>query len=154
MRDNADVAALNPHCRRSDGRREYLCKRYPTMLDLLLRGFAPNRLRTRFRERLARYEYHDLEAAHAQEVELLSGACLFCRRDAFERVGGFDESFFLYFEDFDLSLRLARCGRLLYQPRTRALHHGGFAARKGLRHQLWFARSAARFFRKHGWRFA
>lgn len=151
------AVALNPASRRSDGSPEYLCKRYPTVFDLLLRGAAPRWLRDRFRKRLARYCYADLQsagvAAGPQRVELLSGACLLCRREAFAGVGGFDESFFMYFEDFDLSLRLATLGQLYLLPTMKIVHHGGFAARKGLRHVSWFARSAQRFFRLHGWRF-
>ena len=71
---------------------------------------------------------------------------------AFDAVKGFDEDFFLYFEDYDLSLRLASRGHLSYQPAVRIVHHGGFAARKGWRHLRLFAASALRFFSRHGWR--
>jgi hypothetical protein len=49
-------------------------------------------------------------------------------------------------------VRLDRITRTAYLPAMRAVHHGGGAARKGWRHVAWFARSAARFFGKHGWR--
>lgn len=146
------VTAVNPRCERSDGSREYLCKRYPTVFDLILRGLPFSGLRERFAARLANYEYRDLDADVAAEVELLSGACLLCRQNGFTAVGRFDERFFMYFEDFDLSLRLASQGQLVYLPTMRIVHHGGFAASKGLRHIFWFARSAARFFGVHGWR--
>lgn len=146
------VVALNPRCERDTGDREYLCKRYPTALDLALRGLPLGELRRFFRARLASYEYRDLASIAAQEVELLSGACLLCRRDAFDACGGFDPRYFMYFEDFDLSLRLARLGELRYLPSMRIVHHGGFAARKGRRHIGWFLRSARRFFRTHGWK--
>ena len=42
-----------------EGRRHYLCKRYPTVLDLALRGFAPDGLRRRLQTRLNRYELHE-----------------------------------------------------------------------------------------------
>ncbi|WOJ93523.1 glycosyltransferase [Congregibacter variabilis] len=152
LNSQSDVVAVNPFCERGDGSPEYLCKRYPTIFDLVLRGLPFSALRERFAVRLAHYEYGERDADVPAEVELLSGACLLCRQSAFTAVGRFDERFFMYFEDFDLSLRLASQGRLMYLPTMRIVHHGGFAARKGLRHIIWFARSAARFFSVHGWR--
>jgi GT2 family glycosyltransferase len=152
LRDFTEAVAVGPRCERDDGRREYLCKRYPAVLDLLLRGFAPALIRRPFRRRLDHYEYRDLDATGT--VTLLSGACLLLRREVFERVGGFDPGFFMYFEDFDLSLRAGRHGSLLYLPAMRVVHHGGGAARKGWRHLRWFALSARRFYSRHGWRWA
>lgn len=145
------VVALSPHCTRPDGSREYLCKRYPSLPVLLLRGFGGSFLRNCFAGAMHRYEYRDLPEAPAPVV-LLSGACLLCRASAFIAVDGFDEAFFMYFEDFDLCRRLDAHGELHYLPAMRIRHHGGFAARKGWRHRLWFFRSALRFFHRHGWR--
>jgi len=74
------------------------------------------------------------------------------RRKAIEATGGFDPEFFLYFEDFDWSVRLNRVTRSAYVPAVQIIHHGGGAANKGVRHVVYFVRSAARFFHKHGWR--
>jgi GT2 family glycosyltransferase len=62
----------------------------------------------------------------AREVGWLSGACLLCRREAFERAGGFDERFFLYFEDIDLCFRIRKAGwKLLFVPAVEIGHEGG-----------------------------
>lgn len=55
----------------------------------------------------------------------LSGACLAVRRSAFERVGGFDASMFMYGEDVDLSFRLARFGRLVHEWNAVFMHDYG-----------------------------
>lgn len=56
----------------------------------------------------------------------LSGACLLLRRQAFEQVGGFDEGYFMFFEDVDLGERLARAGWTnLYVPSAHVTHIGG-----------------------------
>jgi len=88
----------------------------------------------------------------ARRVDWVSGAVLLARRSAFEAIAGFDPRFFLYFEDYDLSLRVARKTRIAYVPAVKVVHHGGHAARKGLRHIGLFVRGAATFFRLHGWK--
>jgi GT2 family glycosyltransferase len=139
-----------------DGTPLFLCRRYPAVLDLALRGFAPRFVRKLFDRRLAHYELRDrIDPASKEpvlEIPLMSGACMFVRRSAIDATGGFDPDFFLYFEDYDWSVRLDRVTKTAYLPAMRAIHHGGGAARKGLRHIGWFARSAYRFYGKHGWR--
>ncbi|GAB5414650.1 MAG: glycosyltransferase family 2 protein [Congregibacter sp.] len=151
LRDT-EVVAINPLSRRADGNREYLCKRYPSVFTLFLRGFIGGRGGRWFAPRLARYEYRDRSETEAWPARLLSGACLVCRGPAFRAVGGFDPRFFMYFEDFDLSRRLASSGKLMFEPSVEIVHHGGNAARKGRRHIRMFLSSARRFFSRHGWR--
>ena len=74
------------------------------------------------------------------------------RRKAIDTTGGFDPKFFLYFEDFDWSVRLNKVTQTAYLPSFRVVHHGGHAARKGFQHIYWFVKSGFRFYRKHGWR--
>ena len=66
-------------------------------------------------------------------VGWLSGACLLVRRAAFESVGGFDEGYFMYFEDTDLCDRLARAGwDVVYAPSATVTHQGGHATSRHL----------------------
>ncbi|WP_411698216.1 glycosyltransferase family 2 protein [Conyzicola sp.] len=56
----------------------------------------------------------------------LSGACILVRRAAFEQVGGFDDKFFMYFEDVDLCARIGRADwRIVYAPSAELMHVGG-----------------------------
>jgi N-acetylglucosaminyl-diphospho-decaprenol L-rhamnosyltransferase len=60
----------------------------------------------------------------------LSGACLLVRRSAFEQIGGFDDRFFMYFEDVDLGERLGLAGwKVLYVPTATVAHAGGTSTR-------------------------
>jgi N-acetylglucosaminyl-diphospho-decaprenol L-rhamnosyltransferase len=61
----------------------------------------------------------------SRDAGWLSGACLLVRRTAFDALGGFDEGFFMYFEDVDLGYRLGKAGyRNLYEPAAVAVHTG------------------------------
>jgi hypothetical protein len=151
-----EIGAVAAAITEADGTPLFLCRRYPAVFDLALRGFAPRFVRSLFRRRLAHYELRDrIDPASDEpvlEIPLISGACMFVRRKAIDATGGFDPAFFLYFEDYDWSVRLNRVTKTAYLPAMRAVHHGGGAARKGPRHIGWFARSAVRFYGKHGWR--
>ncbi len=145
------VSLISPRSQTPDGSPEYLCKRYPALLDLLLRGFAPVWLKHFFSARLARYEYRD-ETGQGDffSPEIISGCFMFGRTDVFRALNGFSPRYFMYFEDFDLSLRAHRLGKLQHVPTVEVTHLGGKAAGKGWRHIWMFARSARVFYRIHG----
>ena len=78
------------------------------MLVLLLRALSIQASPGFFGRRVGRYTYSDrLPSEHPEPIDLASGCYMFCRASALEAVGGFDERYFLYFEDFDLSRRIA-----------------------------------------------
>lgn len=153
MRAHPRVGLLAPAAFDERGARQYLCKRYPALVDLLLRGFAPAWLKRPFDARLARYEMRDVTGDDVVEgVPITSGAFMLVRDAILAQAGGFDPRFFLYFEDFDWSLRLGRIAGNAYVPAVRVVHHGGNAAKKGVRHVGLFIAGAWRFYRKHGWK--
>jgi GT2 family glycosyltransferase len=152
LRDRPDVAMVSPRATNGQGQTQYLCKRYPSVLVLMLRAFAPGFMREWFRGYLYSYEIRDNCGERAvADVPLVSGCCMYARTKALQEVGGFSDSFFMYFEDFDLSLRLHKVGRLVYLPKMHIVHHGGYSARKGWHHISMFARSGWKFFSRHGW---
>jgi N-acetylglucosaminyl-diphospho-decaprenol L-rhamnosyltransferase len=64
------------------------------------------------------------------EVDWVSGACILARPEAFSSVGGFDEEYFMYFEDVDLAWRLAARGwSTVYAPAARIIHSGAHTTR-------------------------
>ena len=149
------VGLVAPDVRGDGGERQYLCKRYPSVWVLFLRGFAPAPMRRAFAASLDRYEMRDVIGSNAYApVPLASGCFMVMRTELFRKLGGFDPRFFMYFEDYDLSLRVGREARVAFVPEARIVHHGGEAARKGPQHVSWFLRSAWRFFATHGWKIA
>jgi GT2 family glycosyltransferase len=152
--ENPQVALVSPFAENDNGEKQHLCKRYPALLTLLVRGLFPASLQRLFRKRLARYAMHELpEHGASFPIPIVSGCCMLCRSGRLRQIGGFDEGYFLYFEDFDLSLRLAADHELAYLPAMRIKHAGGQAASKGRDHVKIFMKSGMRFFNSHGWRF-
>lgn len=152
MKSHPEVVLASPLVVNDAGKREFICKHRPNLFDLVLRGFMPVIGRAWFPRRLARYEMSEVTLDEPVfGIECAGGAFMLFRRGALEELGGFDEDFFLYFEDFDLSKRAGALGTVAYAPSMRIVHHGGNAARKGARHILMFIVSAARYFAKHGW---
>jgi len=156
MNAHPDVGAIAPQVKRRDGTRDYLVKRKPAVLDLALRGFMPRVGRLLFRHRLDRYEMRDVIDADPErdvvDVAAMSGACMLLRRRAVDQTGGFDPRFFLYFEDYDWTVRLNKVTRTAYVPSFEVVHHGGGASRKGMRHVGHFVKGGWRYYRKHGWK--
>lgn len=153
MERDQETGLLGADGRSTTGRPLYLCRGYPAVLDLAVRGFAPRWLARLCRSRAERYELRDLVArGEPGQVTVVSGCCMFFRRSVLDRVGAFAPEYFLYFEDYDLSVRTARVAKVKYVPTVKLVHHGGNAARKGLRHIRFFGVSALRFYRTHGWK--
>lgn len=83
----------------------------------------------------------------SREAEWLSGACLLIRATAFERIGGFDEAFFMYFEDVDLGMRMRAAGyRNVYEPAAVVTHVGGHSTRSNRAVSLAAHHASARLF--------
>lgn len=151
---NLDAGALAPRIGDESGGPQYLCRRYPALLDLLVRGFLPARFQQPFTNRLARYEMRDVinDSDIVWDPPIISGCFMLFRTEVLKKLGGFDPRYFLYFEDYDLSLRTHRLARVAYVPSVRVVHHGGGASRKGFSHIRMFAASAFKFYNRFGWR--
>jgi GT2 family glycosyltransferase len=149
-----EAGLLTPRIGDDAGQLQYLCRRYPTLVDLFVRGFLPARLRRLFAKRLARYEMRDVINEHdtVWDPPIVSGCFMLFRAKVLKALAGFDARYFLYFEDYDLSLRAREVTRVVYAPVVRVLHHGGGAARKGSAHIRMFVSSACKFFNRFGWK--
>lgn len=154
MMANPDCGLLSPESFSRDGNRQYICKRYPAVFDLLLRGFAPRLLRRLFQKRLGWYEMRDrIGQQHTVwDPPIVSGCFMLFRREVFNALGGFDPRYMLYFEDFDISLRAAKITRIAHVPAVKIIHEGGNAGAKGAWHIWQFVCSASKFYAVHGYK--
>jgi GT2 family glycosyltransferase len=148
-----DCAVLGPGILNEDGTIQGSARFDPTWLTGLF-GRASRLTRWFPNSRLARRNIRSpmLQPGEPSvEVDWVSGACMLIRREPFERCGGFDASFFLYWEDADLCRRLRALGYTVrYAPRLRVRHIVGRSSRtsRALAIRAFHA-SALRYYRKH-----
>lgn len=114
---NAEFGLVTPRVIGFDDKQQYLCKRDPKLVDMFLRGFARGRLKAAFERREARYEMrdHDYEAI-IEDVSYPTGCFMLFRGESLRRINGFDERFFLHYEDADIGRRLLQVARSAYLP--------------------------------------
>ena len=136
-----DAAAAGPALARPSGRFQVSFGRSVGLFGQSLQKFLLNPLHERTLPR----------SRKVRSVGWLSAACLLCRRSAFEAAGGFDEEFFLYFEDIDLCVRMRNAGgRLLFDPSVKVVHEGGATtAPRAEASRFEYRRSQLLFYRKH-----
>ena len=110
-----DLAAVGPRLRNADGTVYPSARRVPSLVDAVGHGllffvWRDNPFTRRYRETGA-------DPGQPRDVDWVSGAAVWLRRDALDAVGGWDERYFMYVEDVDLCWRLHRAGwRVAYEP--------------------------------------
>ncbi|MBF0391009.1 MAG: glycosyltransferase family 2 protein [Desulfamplus sp.] len=167
MESNHDTAVATCKICNSDGSCQYLNKREPAIIDLFVRRFFPKirqipskrvphilqKIQNIIRQRLDLYEMRDVGYDKVVDVPFISGSFMFSRASAIKEHNGFDERFFMYFEDVDLCRRLRAKYRLLYCPYVSVIHRWERASHKTLKWTLIFALSALQYFSKWGFKF-
>lgn len=147
-----DVTLAVPQIIDKHGEPQELCKRHPTILGLLSRRFWPEALKPAWLKRYDRwYVMADKNDQLTFDVPYLSGCCMLIRSDSFQLVGGFDERYFLYLEDADLTRSLAREGRCVHLPLAAVVHGWGRDNYRSFRLTLVNLLSAWKYFCKWGW---
>ncbi|MBS1663901.1 MAG: glycosyltransferase family 2 protein [Bacteroidetes bacterium] len=98
----------------------------------------------------AAYYLGHLPADISHPAPVLSGACFWVARALLEKTGGFDERYFMYAEDIDLSYRLEQAGYVnYYKADTTIIHFKGESTRKDTRYVKLFYKAMSQFRRKH-----
>jgi GT2 family glycosyltransferase len=148
---NADVVAVGPTVVFPDMRPQPTGRRFPSALTGL---FGRQSLLTRLwpGNPVSRRDLPSREATDAPiEVDWITGTCMLVRARAFRDVGGFDERFFLYWEDADLCQRLRqRGGRIMFLPSVVVIHAAARSSDRALvRSIAAFHRNALRYYARY-----
>ena len=150
---NPDIGMISPRVLNEDGSIQFLNKRYPMVFDLFARRFIPKSLHYLIQHRLERYEMKDVGYDDICDVECISGCFMFCRTEVLKAVNGFDDRYFMYFEDFDLSRKIQLAGyRTVYYPHTTVTHLWERASHKSIKMTWVFIVNMSRYFKKWGWK--
>jgi GT2 family glycosyltransferase len=148
MEAHPDVGLCMPKLVGPDGAMHFCCRRSPVALDYLSQLLLPGSWGRRRKDSL---ELRSRDYDQSMEVPCLSGCFMFFRSDVLRRLGGFDDRFFLYFEDMDLSARARKLGKNVYFPNAWVVHERQSAHRNSWQLRARFAASACRYFAKWGW---
>lgn len=151
LETHQDVGLVMPDVRYPDGQRQHLCKLLPSPLDLFLRRFLPS-----LYEQSGRRDQYELRLSgynKLMEVPALSGCFMLIRTAILRCVGGFDRRFFMYLEDVDLSRRIGKVARTVYNPHVSITHEYAKGSYKSWKPLFSHIRSAILYFNKWGWFF-
>jgi len=122
MESHPDVGASSCRLTFPDGSLQHSCRKFPDFKTYLLMLLGIRFLFPRmklFRE----YLMLDWDHSDIREVNQIMGSFLFLRRDVLNQVGGFDEQFWMYFEEVDLCLRIHKAGwKIMHDPHASAVH--------------------------------
>ena len=119
-----DLAALGPRIENVDGSTYPSARRVPALGDTI--GHAVLGLVWPENPSTRRYRQLDADPDEPRDVDWVSGAAIWLRRQALDTVGGWDERYFMYVEDVDLCDRLRDAGwRVAYEPKARVVHVQG-----------------------------
>ena len=148
LEEHKMVGCVTPQVKYPDGELQYLCKLLPTPLDVFGRRFLPKRWMER---RNRRYELRDSGYNRIMNIPYLSGCFMLFRTEAVRKARLFDERFFMYPEDVDLTRRIHRDYLTVYYPHTTIIHNHAKASYRSLR-MLWVhIVNMCRYFNKWGW---
>jgi len=150
MNKNAIIGHLMPKILFPNGQIQYLCKLLPTPFDLIFRRFLPE---SWTKKRTEKFELRQTNYDKVMDVPYLSGCFMFLRVSTLAKVGLFDERFFMYPEDIDLTRRIHAKYRTVFYPEVVAIHNHARDSYKNPR-MLWVhIRNMLKYFNKWGWFF-
>lgn len=149
--DHAAVVVASPRILNEAKSVNYLCKHHPTILALLSRRFLPDWLKP---DKIKKYDQWFTMSSYDYDkvfsVQYLSGCCMFFSTKALFKAGLFDERYFLYLEDADITRSMATYGDAVHLGIFSIYHSWGRGSHKTLMLTLVNIQSSIKYFRKWG----
>lgn len=150
MDENQDVAQVQPNVVYPNGEMQYTCRLLPTPMDLIFRRFLPKSMTEKMNERyLLKFNDH----TKPMNIPYHQGSFMFFRTECFKNVGLFDERFFMYPEDIDITRRMHKHYRTMFWPEVTIVHAHRAASYKNKKMLKIHMENMIRYFCKWGWIF-
>lgn len=151
LEEDKSIGLIMPRVLDNGANLQYLCKRLPSPLVLVVRRLNMRWLNYLFSKSLFLYEMKDMNYLTPFEVSCVSGCFMLFRTDVLKEVGVFDERFFLYMEDVDISRRVASKFKVYYYPEVSIRHRHARESYKFNKFFIIHVLSAIKYFNKWGW---
>lgn len=151
MRQHKEIGLLAPKVLNMDGTIQYSAKLLPRPVDLIVRRFLPFKPIQDYYNN--RFELRFLSFDKIMQTPCFNGCFLLINCAVFTDVKGFDERFFMYSEDVDLTRRINQKYKTLYYPEVSIYHEHGRGSYKNFKLLYYHMRSMILYFNKWGWFF-
>ena len=148
LQKNEDVAIITPKILSEGGSVQYLAKKEPKF-KYLLSGRLKNYFKflEKFHSEYVMKEKTD-KSTEPFEIENCTGCFMMIKTEILKKLKGFDERFFMYFEDVDLSKRARKFGKIIFYPKTQVVHLWERASAKNLKFLFIHIFSMIKYFSK------
>lgn len=146
--ENRDVGMLSPLILNPDLSIQYLCKTNPTVFDMMIRRISPKL----FSKRQDKYVMKETGYDKVMTIDYATGSFMVFRTEIYKKLNGFDDDFFMYLEDADITRRVNQISRAVFYPEARVLHVWERGAHKSFKFALITVQSMIIYFRKWGLR--
>lgn len=150
MKKDDSIGQLSPRIVNQDGELQYLCKLIPTPFDLIFKRFLPKKY---FEKRSEKFQLKFTGYDKVMNVPYLSGCFMFFRTSALKDIGLFDERFFMYPEDIDITRRMHEKYKTLFIPSVQIIHAHAAESYKSKKMLKVHIKNMVKYFNKWGWIF-
>ena len=144
--NDTSIGLISPLILNPDMTIQYLNKKNPTFFDMAIRFVSPNL----FKKRQDRYVMKDFGYDKTYQLEYASGCFMIFRTKVFKEINGFDESFFMYLEDADITRRVNQISKAIFTPNIRVVHLWERSGHKKIKYMIITLKSMIIYFKK--WR--
>jgi GT2 family glycosyltransferase len=135
--DTSDVAVYGVQLIGDDGRVQRACARFPNLWNMIVRSLGLNKINNKI---FKTYAMDDWNHSETKQVDHVIGAFYVVDRKIFEKINGFDEKYFVYIEDLDLSKRINSIGyKTIFVSEAQAYHKGGGTSEQVKAHRLFYS---------------